>query len=120
MRELIPEVENIYQYKSSMFTVRDVEKKKFNIEVADEDKLFEIKLKYENISALDKEKIHQNTSDMLYSDDLGLGLKNSEMSTYAIKLDGHLRKEKASSRACKTQVKRLEYEGPQEVKSSLE
>jgi hypothetical protein len=35
MRELIPEVERISQHKSSMFTMRDVEKKTFNIVVAD-------------------------------------------------------------------------------------
>jgi hypothetical protein len=120
MRELIPEVENISQHKSSMFTVRDVEKKTFNIAVADEDKVSEIKMKYENISAPDKVKFHRNTSDMLYSDYLGLSLKNSKLSTYAIKLEGKLRQEKASNRAWKTQVKRLESEGPQGVKSSLE
>jgi hypothetical protein len=39
MRELIPKVENISQHKSSMFTVRDIEKKTFNIAVVDEDKV---------------------------------------------------------------------------------
>jgi hypothetical protein len=87
MRELIPEVENIYHHKSSMFTVRDIEKKTFNIAVADEDKVSEIKLKYENISAPEKVKFHKNTSDMLYSYYLGLSLKNSKASTYAIKLE---------------------------------
>jgi hypothetical protein len=120
MRELIPKVEIISQHKTYMFTVRDVEKKTFNIAVADEDKVSEIKLKYEKISGLDKVKFHKNTSDMLYSDYLGLSLKNSKMSTYAIKLEWKLRQEKASSMAWKTQVKRLESEGPQGVKSSLE
>jgi hypothetical protein len=120
MRELIPEVERISQHKSSLFTVRDIEKKTFNIAVADEDKVSEIKMKYENISAPDKVKFHRNTSDMLYSDYLGLSLKNSRLSTYALKLEGQLRQEKASNRAWKTQVKRLESEGPQGVKSSLE
>jgi hypothetical protein len=50
---------------------------------------------------------------------LGLSLKNSKLSTYEIKLEGKLRKEKSSNRAWKTQVKRLEYEGPHGVKSSL-
>jgi hypothetical protein len=76
MRELTPEVENISQHKFSLFTVRDVEKKTFNIAIADEDKVSEIKLKYKNISALDKVKFHGNTSDMLYPDYLGLSLKN--------------------------------------------
>jgi hypothetical protein len=88
MRELIPEIENISQHKSSMFTIRDIEKKTFNIAVADEDKVYEIKLKYENISAPNKDKFCRNTSDMLYSDYLGLSLKNSKLSTYAIKLEG--------------------------------
>jgi hypothetical protein len=57
---------------------------------------------------------------MLYSDYLGLRLKNSKMSTYAIKLEGKLRQEKASNRDWQTQVKRLEFEGPQGVKSSDE
>jgi hypothetical protein len=120
MRELIPEVENISQYKSSMFTVRDVEKKTFNIAVADEDKVSEIKMKYENISAPDKVKFHRNTRYMLYSYYLGISLKNSKLSTYAIKLEGKLRQEKEANRAWKNQVKRLESEGPQGVKSSLE
>ena len=88
MRELIPKVEKISQQKSSLFTVRDIEKNTFNIAATDEDKVSEIKLKYENTSALDKVKFHKNTSDMLYSDYLGLSLKNSKLSTYAIKLEG--------------------------------
>jgi hypothetical protein len=75
MRELVPEVENISQHKSSLFTVRDIEKRTFNIAVADEDKVSEIKIKYDNISAPDKVKFHRNTSDMLYSDYLGLSLE---------------------------------------------
>ena len=42
------------------------------------------------------------------------------MSTYAIKLEGKLRQEKASNRDWQTQVKRLEYEGSQGVKSPLD
>jgi hypothetical protein len=57
---------------------------------------------------------------MLYSDYLGLSLKNLKLSTYAIKLEGQLRKEKESIRSWKTHVKRLEYEGPRGVKSSLD
>jgi hypothetical protein len=120
MRDLVPEVENISQHKSSLFTVRDIEKRTFNIAVADEDKVSEIKIRYDNISAPDKVKFHRNTSDMLYSDYLSLSLKNSKLSSYAMKLEGKLRQEKASSRAWQTQVKRLESEGPQGVKSSLD
>jgi hypothetical protein len=120
MRDLVPEVENISQHKSSLFTVRDIEKRTFNIAVADEDKVSEIKIRYDNISAPDKVKFHRNTSDMLYSDYLSLSLKNSKLSSYAMKLEGKLRQEKASNRAWQTQVKRLESEGPQGVKSSLD
>jgi hypothetical protein len=120
MRDLVPEVENISQHKSSLFTVRDVEKRTFNIAVADEDKVSEIKIRYDNISAPDKVKFHKHTSDMLYSDYLSLSLKNSKLSSYAMKLEGQLRQEKASSRAWQTQVKRLESEGPQGLKSSLD
>ena len=88
IRDLIPEVENISQHKSSLFTmIRDVEKRKLSIAVANEDKVSEVKLHYDNNSALDKVKFHRNTSDMLYSDYLGLSLKNSKLSTYAIRLE---------------------------------
>ena len=120
MRDLVPEVENISQHKSSLFTIRDIENRTFNIVVADADKVSEIKLKYDNISALDEVKFHRNTSDMLYSDYLSLILKNSKLSSYAMKLEGKLRQEKASSRSWKTQFKRLESKGPQRVKSSLD
>jgi polyhydroxyalkanoate synthesis regulator phasin len=91
MRDLVPEVENTSKHKSSLFTVRDVEKRTFNIVVAYEDKVSEIKIRYDNISALDKVKFHKNTSDMLYYDYLSLSLKNSKMSSYAMKLEGKLR-----------------------------
>jgi hypothetical protein len=120
MRDLVPKVEKISQHKSSLFAVRDVEKRTFNIAVADEDQVSEIKIKYDNISAPDKVKFHKHTSDMLYSDYLSLSLKNSKLSSYAMKLEGQLRQEKASSRAWQTQVKRLESEGPQGLKSSLD
>jgi hypothetical protein len=80
----------------------------------------EIKLHYENISAPDKVKFHRNTSDMLYSDYLSLSLRVARMTTHTLKLEGQLRQEKASSRAWQTQVKRLESEGPQGVKDSLD
>jgi len=54
MRELVPEVENISHHKSCLFTIRDIEKRTFNITVADEEKVSKIKIKYENINALDK------------------------------------------------------------------
>jgi predicted metal-dependent hydrolase len=120
IRDLLPEVERISQHKSSLFSVRDVERKTFNIAVADEDKVSEIKLHYENIGAPDKVKFHRNASDMLYSDYLSLSLRVSRLTTHALKLDGQLKQEKASSRAWQTQVKRLESEGPQGVKSSLD
>ena len=71
-----------------MFTVRDVEKRTFNIAVADEDKVSEIEIRYDNIIALDKVKFHKHTSDMLYSDYMSLSLKNSKLSSYAMKLEG--------------------------------
>jgi hypothetical protein len=91
MRDLVPKVENISQHKSSLFTVRDIEKSTFNIAVADEDKVSEIKIKYDNINAPNKVKFHRNTSDMLYSDYLSLILKNSKLSSYEIKMEGQLR-----------------------------
>jgi hypothetical protein len=88
--------------------------------VADEDKVSEIKLHYENIGALDKVKFHITACDMLYSDYVILSLRVSRLTAHALKLDGKLKQEKASSRAWKTQVKRLESKGPQGVKSSLD
>jgi hypothetical protein len=99
MRDLVPEVEKVSHHKSSLFTVRDVEKRTFDIAVADEDKVSDIKIRYDNISSPDKVKFHKNTSDMLYFDYLSLSLKNSKLSSYAMKLEGWLRQEKASNRA---------------------
>ena len=114
MRELVPKMENISQHKYSLFTIGYVENRTFNIVVADEDKASEIKIRYDNISAPNKVKFHKHTSDMLYSDYLILILKNSKLSSYAIKLEGKLRQEKTSSRSWHTQVKRLESEGPKD------
>jgi hypothetical protein len=59
IRDLFPEVEKVSQQKTSLFVVRDIESKIFNIAVAEEDKVSEIKIKYDNISALDKVKFHK-------------------------------------------------------------
>jgi hypothetical protein len=99
IRELIPEVESISQHKSSLFSMRDIDKKTLNIAVADEDKVSEVKLHYEKISAPNKVKFHK----MLYSDYLGMSLRVSRLTTHALKLEGQLRQEKASSRAWQTQ-----------------
>jgi hypothetical protein len=120
IRDLFPEVEKTSQFKASLLSVRDVEKKTFNIAVVDDDKVSEIKMHYENIGAPDKVKFHRNVSDMLYSDYLSLGLRVARLTTHALKLDGQLKQEKASSKAWMTQVKRLESEGPQGVKASLD
>jgi hypothetical protein len=112
IRDLLPEVEKTSQHKASLLSVRDVEKKTFNIAVADNDKVSEIKMHYENIAAPDKVKFHRNVSDMLYSDYQSLVLKVARLTTYASKLDGQLKQEKVSSKAWMTQVKRLESEGP--------
>ena len=50
---LIPKVKKYSQHKSSLFTVRDKERKTFNISISKEDKVSEIKIKYDNISSLD-------------------------------------------------------------------
>ena len=99
IRDLLLEVENISQHKSSLFSFKDVERKTLNIAVVDEDKVSKIKLHYENIGAPDKVKFHKNASDMLYSDCLSLSLRVSRLKTDALKLDGQLKKENASSRA---------------------
>jgi hypothetical protein len=91
MRDLVHEVENISQHKYSLFIVRDVENRTFNIVFSYEDKVSEIKIRYDNISSLDKVKFHKHTSDMLYSDYLSLRLKNSKPSSFAMKLEGILR-----------------------------
>ena len=88
IRELIPNVENISQHRSSLFSVKDIEKKTLNTY---EDKVSEVKLHYENISAPDKVKFHRNLSDMLYSDYLGMSLKISRMTTHALNLEVQLR-----------------------------
>ena len=120
IRDLLPEVERTSQHKASLLLVRDVEKKTFNIAVADDDKVSEIKMHYESIVSPDKVKFHRNVSDMLYSDYLSLALKVARLTTYASKLDGQLKQEKVSSKAWMTQVKRLESEGPQGLKASLD
>jgi hypothetical protein len=71
-----------------MFSVRDVERKTPNIAVVDEDKVSEIKLHYENISAPDKVKFHRNTSDMLYSNYLSLSLMVARLKNHTLKLEG--------------------------------
>jgi hypothetical protein len=98
IRYLIPKVERVSQYKSSLFSVKDVERKTLNIVVADEDKVSEIKLHYENINAPNKVKFHKNTSDMLYPYYLSLSLRDSRLTTHTLKLEGKLRQEKASNK----------------------
>jgi hypothetical protein len=99
MKYLIPEVEKVSQNKSSLFIMRDIEKRTFNIAFVNEDKVSEIKIRYDNISAPDKVKFHRHTSDMLYSYYLSLSLKNSKLSSHIMNLEEQLRHEKASSRA---------------------
>jgi hypothetical protein len=65
-------------------------------------------------------KFHKQTNDLLYSDYLSLNLKNSKMTSLAAKLEGQLRQEKEANKAWKTQINRLEYEGPQVLKSLLD
>ena len=100
IRDLLPEVEKTSQDKVSLLSFKDVERKTFNIVVADDDKVSEIKMHYENIGAPDKVKFNRNVSDMLYFDYLSLGLKVARLKTHALKLDGQLKHEKASNKAC--------------------
>jgi hypothetical protein len=44
IRDLFPKVAIFFQQKASLFLVRDIENKTFNIAVAKEDKVSEIKL----------------------------------------------------------------------------
>jgi hypothetical protein len=102
MRDLVPEVEKISLHKYSLFIIRDVHKRTFNIAIASEDKVTEIKIRHDNINAPDKVKFRKNTSDMLYSGYLSLSLKNSKLSSYAMKLEGQMRQEKTSSKSWET------------------
>jgi hypothetical protein len=96
---LMPEVKKPSHHKSSLFIVRDTERKTFNISIAEEYKVSEIKIKYDNISALDKVQFHKQTSDLLYLDYLNFNLKNAKLTSLATKIEGHLRKEKEASKA---------------------
>jgi hypothetical protein len=120
IRDLLPKVEKTSQDKVSLLPVTDLEINMFNIAVVDDDKVYEIKMQYENIGAPDKLKFHRNVSDMLYSDYLSLGMRVARLTTHPLKLDGQLKQEKASNKAWMTRVKRLESEGPQGVKDSLD
>ena len=119
IRELLPEVEETSQRKAHLLLVKDVKKNTFNIALANNDKVFEFKVHYENIGAPDKVKFHRNVSDMLYANYLNLALKVARLTTHVLKLDGQLKQEKVSSKAWMTQVKRLESKGPQGAKASL-
>jgi hypothetical protein len=68
IRDLLPKVENMSHHKASLLSVRVVEIKTFNIAVANDDKVSEVKMHYENIGDPDKVKFHGNVSGMLYSD----------------------------------------------------
>jgi len=57
---------------------------------------------------------------MLYVDYLSLALKVARLKKHALKLYGQLKQEKVSNKAWMTQVKRLESEGPQGLKPSLD
>jgi hypothetical protein len=120
IRDLLPKVEKISQHKDPLFSIRDVERKTFNIAIADDDKVSKIKMHYENIGAPEKVKFYRNSSDMLYLDYLILSLRVSILTTRALKLDGQLKQEKASSKAWQTQVKILESESPHKVKAYLD
>jgi hypothetical protein len=99
IRELLHEVEKTSQFKSSLLLVRDVENKTFNVVVADDDKVSEIKMNYENIGAPDKVKFHRNVNDMLYFDYLSLGPRVTILATHALKLYGQLKQGKESNKA---------------------
>jgi hypothetical protein len=88
IKEILPKVEGTSQRKAHLLSVRDVEKKTFNIAVADNDKVFEFNVHYENLDALDKVKFHINVSDMLYADYLKLALKVVMLTAHVLKLDG--------------------------------
>ena len=87
IRDLLLEVERTSRHKDSLLSVKDVERKTFNIEVVDDDKVSEIKMNYENIGAPDKVKFHRNVKDMLYSNFLILGMRVAILTTHALKLD---------------------------------
>jgi hypothetical protein len=120
IKDLFPKVEGTSQCKAHLLSVRYVKKKTFNITVADNDKVSEFKVHYENIDAPDKVKFHRNVSDMLYVDYLILALKVARLTTHVLKLDGQLKQEKMSNKAWMMQVKRLESEGPRGMKASLD
>jgi hypothetical protein len=67
IRDVFPKVEKVSQHKASMFSIRDVERRTFNIAITNDDKVSEIKMHYENIGAQDNVNFHRNVSDMLYS-----------------------------------------------------
>ena len=65
IRDLLLGVEMTSQHNTSLLLVRDAEKNTFNIAVVDDDKVYEIKMHYENIVDPDKVKFHRNVSGML-------------------------------------------------------
>jgi hypothetical protein len=114
------EVKKASEHKSSLFTVRDTERKTFNISIAEEDKISKIKIKYDNISAPDKVQFHKQSSDLQYSYYLNFNLKNEKLTSLVTKLEGYLRQEKAASKAWQIQINKIEVDGPKEIKVMLD
>lgn len=79
-----------------------------NIAMADESKVYKIKIKLDKLNMPDKINFHKQANDIIYVDlwesTLGISKLNKKLS----KLEGKLKQEKATNKALKVHIKKLE------------
>ena len=81
-----------------------------NFAVVSDKKVFEMEVKLDKISVLDKIQLHKQTGDVIYSDLLHAVMKITKLQSLVDKMEVQLKHEKVENKANLIQIKNLQGE----------
>ena len=96
--------------ENSLLAVRETNNNVLRIAIDGREHISQIRIQMDKIGLPDKISFHKQASEILYFDLLKSYMNKNNLEAKVIKLEEQIKREKTTSKGCKTQVKKLEID----------
>ena len=108
--KLMQQIRKVVLGKSCLLAVREAEGNVFGIATNDKEGVSQVKIQMDQVGLPNKINFHKQASEILYFDLLQSYLSKTKLEEKVVKIEEKIKREKATSKGWKTQVKKLEVD----------
>ena len=108
--KLMQEIRRKIPVENSLLAVRETNNNVLRIAIDGREHISQIRIQMDKIGLPDKISFHKQASEILYFDLLKSYMNKNNLEAKVIKLEEQIKREKTTSKGCKTQVKKLEID----------